>query len=187
MASKKLQSTLPRSSLLIIYKPFISFRLDYDEASYYTLFYQRIRSLQYNVALEVTGAITVSSREKLDQAIGLEFLQHKCYSRKRCYSFKTFKSGFPNYLTSIISISNRSYHKRRYESLQKRTALAITGIITSSSREKNQSIIRLGSPSTERLVSETLLIFLRADHQIILLLLLVHQIDFTIKDVPNVF
>ena len=58
---RKLNFTLPRSSLLIIYKSFTRPHLDYGDIvcdhpnkSYLS---EKIEPLQYNAALEITGAI----------------------------------------------------------------------------------------------------------------------------------
>ena len=78
---RKLQTILPRSSLLTIYKSFISRLLDYtdvicDQTSSAS-FSRKIGSLQYNAALAITGAIKGFSREKLYQELGLEYLYRK--------------------------------------------------------------------------------------------------------------
>ena len=78
---RKLQTFLPRNSLLTIYKSFIRPLLDYTDVIYdqtsSALFSKKIGSLQYNVALAITGAIKGFSREKLYQELGLEYLYRK--------------------------------------------------------------------------------------------------------------
>ena len=58
---RKLQNILPRPSLLTTYKCFIRQHLDYGDIIYdqaYNLsFHQKLESIQYNVALALTGAI----------------------------------------------------------------------------------------------------------------------------------
>ena len=93
---RKLQSILPTSSLLIIYKSFIRPLFDYGDIIYdqacNASFHQRIKSLLYNAALAITGTIKgSSSREKLFQELVLEFLQHRNWCRKLCCLFKIFK------------------------------------------------------------------------------------------------
>ena len=47
----------------------------YDEA-YNKTFHQKLESIQYNVYLNLSGAIRESSTEKLYRELGLEFLQY---------------------------------------------------------------------------------------------------------------
>ena len=58
---RKLRNFLPRPSLLQIYKSFVRPKLDYGDITYDKAFigsFQKKReSIQYNVALAVTGAI----------------------------------------------------------------------------------------------------------------------------------
>ena len=76
---RKLNNTLPRLSLLTIYKSFFRPHLDYDDVIYdqaYTAsFHQKIESAQYNSALAITGAIRGTSKEKLYHELGLESLE----------------------------------------------------------------------------------------------------------------
>ena len=79
----KLQNTLPKTSLITIFKSFIRPRV------YNTSFHQNIKSIQYNAALAFTGAVRGTSREKLVQDLGFKSLQkRRCY-RKLCCLFKT--------------------------------------------------------------------------------------------------
>ena len=63
---RQLQLTLRRRSLLTIYKPFIKPRLDYGHVIYDqpsdSSFSNKIKSVQYNTTLAITGAIKGSSR-----------------------------------------------------------------------------------------------------------------------------
>ena len=62
---RKSQLTLPRQSLITIYKTFIRPHLDYGDVIYdhafNDSFYQRLESIQYNVAIAITGAIRGTS------------------------------------------------------------------------------------------------------------------------------
>ena len=72
----KLQDTLPRTSLINIFKSFVRPHLDYGDIifdrAYNTSFYQNVKSIQYNAALAITGIVRVTSRE-----LGFESLQQK--------------------------------------------------------------------------------------------------------------
>ena len=63
---RKLQSILPRTSLLAIYKSFIRPQLDYGDVVYdqpsNDAFSNKLEIIQYNVALAITGAIKCTSR-----------------------------------------------------------------------------------------------------------------------------
>ena len=75
---RKLNLTLPRSSLLITYKSFIRPHLDYGHIVYdqpnNSSLSEKLESLQHNAALVITGAIKGSSKEKLNQVLGFEYL-----------------------------------------------------------------------------------------------------------------
>ena len=90
---RKLQNTLPRTSLITIFKSFIRPHLDYGDIiydrAYNTSFHQNIESIQYNAALAITGTVRGTSREKLYQELGFESLQERRWDRKPCCLFKT--------------------------------------------------------------------------------------------------
>ena len=76
---RKLQSILPRTPLLTIYKSLIRPNLDYADVLYdqhsNDAFSSELETVQYNAALAITGAIKGTSREKLCQELTLEYLQ----------------------------------------------------------------------------------------------------------------
>ena len=79
---KRLSNTLPRNSLLTIYKSFIRPHLDYwtTVTSSMTnlimnVFCTKIEHIQYNAALTVTSAIKGTSQTKLYKELGLEYLK----------------------------------------------------------------------------------------------------------------
>ena len=65
----KLHTTLPRTSLITVFKSFIRPFLDYGDIiydrAYNTSFHQNIESIQYNAALAITSTVRGTSREKL--------------------------------------------------------------------------------------------------------------------------
>ena len=83
---RKLHNFLPRAALITIHKAFIRPHLDYGDILYdqaYNMsFHQKLESIQYNACLAITGAIRGTSKEKLYQEIGLEFLQLRRWYRK---------------------------------------------------------------------------------------------------------
>ena len=76
---KKLRHSLPRKSLLTIYKAFLQPLIDYGDIIYdqpkRESFCDKIESVQYKAALAITGAIQGTSRDKLNQELGLESLK----------------------------------------------------------------------------------------------------------------
>ena len=66
---RKMNLSLPRSSLLTIYKSFVRPHLDYGDVIYHqpinTSLSDKIESVQYNTMLAITGAIRGTSEEKL--------------------------------------------------------------------------------------------------------------------------
>ena len=92
---RKVQTILPRSSLLTRYKSFIRPLLDYADVIYdqpsNASFAKKIESVQYNAALAITGAIKGSSREKLYQELGLEYLYRRRWARRLCLLYKIFQ------------------------------------------------------------------------------------------------
>ena len=78
---RKLQTVLPRHSLLTIYKAFIRLNLDYWDVIYDKIFneswHKKFESVQYNAVFAITGAIQVTNTEKLYQELGLESLRNR--------------------------------------------------------------------------------------------------------------
>ena len=87
----KFQNISPRSALLTIYKCFVRIHLDYGDVTYDQAFNnsicQKIKCLQYNIALAITSTIRGTSKEKIYQELGLESLQQRCWYRKLCLFF----------------------------------------------------------------------------------------------------
>ena len=103
---RKLPPIISRTTLLTIYKSFLRPHLDYGDVIYDRAFNKsfqnKLESVQYNVALAITGAIRGSSREKLYQELGLESLKAPRWYRKFCLFFKLKKNKHPSYLFYII-------------------------------------------------------------------------------------
>ena len=82
---KKLSNYLPRHSLVTLCKTFIRPHLDYANIIYdkpnNTNICNKIESLQYHAALAITGAIRGSSKEKLFQELGFEYLGSRRWLR----------------------------------------------------------------------------------------------------------
>ena len=112
----KLQTILPKLTLLTIYKAFIRPHLDYRgiiyDQAYNDSFHQKLKSTQYNATPAITGAIRGTSSEKLYQELGLESLPQRRWYRKLCTFFEIIEKKSPNYLFNIIP-KNNSNHRTR--------------------------------------------------------------------------
>ena len=88
---KKLSDHLPRTALLTIYKSFVRPYLDYGDVIYdnpgNSSFTEKIESIQYNAALEITGAIRGTSKEKLYLELGLGYLRDHRRLKRLCLFF----------------------------------------------------------------------------------------------------
>ena len=118
---RKLQDTLPRTSLITISKSFIRRHLDYGDIiydrAYNTSFHQNVESIQYNAALAVTGAVRGTSREKLYQELDFESLRKGRWYRKLCCLFKIIKKQSPCYLFQLVPPPNIRYFSRNSENI----------------------------------------------------------------------
>ena len=106
---RKMNLLLPRPSLLIIYKSFVRPHLNYGDVIYdqpnNSRLSDKIESAQYNAALAITGAIRGTSKEKLYQELGLEFLKDRRWLRRMSYLYKII----PPYLYELIPPLQRSH------------------------------------------------------------------------------
>ena len=69
----------------------------------------KIESVQYNVALAITGAIRGTSKEKLYQELGLESLKDRRSLRRMSYLYKIISTKLPPYLYELIPPLQRSH------------------------------------------------------------------------------
>ena len=90
----RLYPYLPRKTLVNIYKAFVRPHLDYGDIIYDNpsndTFCHKIESVQYNAALAITGAIRGTSREKLYQELGLEYLSDRRWCRRLCFLLQNY-------------------------------------------------------------------------------------------------
>ena len=77
--TKELGYSLPRKSLITLYKALLRPLLDYGDIIYdqphNESVCEKLKSVQYKVALAITGAIQGTSRKKIYQELGLESLR----------------------------------------------------------------------------------------------------------------
>ena len=103
---RKLETVLPRHSLLTIYKAFLRPHLDYCDVIYDKIFneswHKKLESAQYNVALAITVAIRGTDTEKLYQELGVESLPNRHKLRRLSLFYKIYKDQSPLYLFNLI-------------------------------------------------------------------------------------
>ena len=96
---RKLQTVLPRHSLLTIYKAFIRPHLDYFDAIYDKIFnescHKKLESAQYNSSLAIIGAIRGTNTLKFYQELGLESLQNRRKLRRLSLFYKIYNGQSP--------------------------------------------------------------------------------------------
>ena len=95
---------------MTLYKSFIRPHFDYGDIIYnqpFNSFIQnKIESIQYNACLAITGAIRETSKERLDEEVGLESLQHRRWYKKLCYLYKIVVNISPNDPFTVVPASN---------------------------------------------------------------------------------
>ena len=107
---RKFQQSLPRQSLITIYKLFIGTHLDYGDIVYDQAFnesfHKNLESVQYNAAI---GAIRGTSSKKFFQELDLESLKSRCLLRKLCLFYEIFHEQSPQNLFQPIPPNNNIY------------------------------------------------------------------------------
>ena len=103
---RKLQSFLPQTSLLTMYKLFIRPHLDdgdvvYDQPKNHA-FSTELKSVQSNAASAITGTIKGTSRGKLYQELGLKDLQQRRWVRRLCLFYEVVSVKLPAYIYDFI-------------------------------------------------------------------------------------
>ena len=114
---RKLRHSLPRESLITIYKAFLRPLIDYGDIIYdqpqNESFCEKLESVQYKAALAITGAIKGTSREKIYLELGLESLKERRWYKRLCCMFKIMKEEAPNYLTNLIPKTQQNIVTRK--------------------------------------------------------------------------
>ena len=102
--TKKLRSTLPRKSLIKIYKAFLRRLIDYGHIIYgqpqYESFFEKLESIPYKAVCH-----SRIFSQKNYQELGLGSLKSKRWYRRLSCMFKIIKEKPPNYLKNLIPIS----------------------------------------------------------------------------------
>ena len=114
---KKLPLFLSWKTLLTIYKSFVRPNVDYTDIIYDKPFKEscktKIEMVQYRVALVVTGTIKDTSRDRIYQEIGLEFLADRRWSNKIFFFHGIMNGFFPSCLQSYLNHYNDGEYQAR--------------------------------------------------------------------------
>ena len=113
---KKLIYFIPRKPLLSICKEFLRPHLDYCDIIYdkpsNEKFIDTLELIQYNATLAMAGAIKGTTKEKLYNELGLEYLRDRRWMRELGLFHKIFNLKSPIYLYDLITPVTRSYASR---------------------------------------------------------------------------
>ena len=113
---KKVRYSLPRKSLITIYKAFLRPLIDYEDIIYdqpqNESFCEKLESVQYKVALAITGAIKRSSHEKIYQDLGFESLKSRRWYKRLSCMFNIMNDRAPYYFKNIIQKCHQSTRLR---------------------------------------------------------------------------
>ena len=116
---RKLQRLLSRSALITIYRAFARPHLDYGDIiydkAYNGSFHHKLELNQYNVCLTITGAIRVTSKERLYQELGFESLQLRLWFRKLRFFYKIYKNNQHSYLSNIVPQRSFTFNTRNID------------------------------------------------------------------------
>ena len=133
---KELRHSLPLKSLVTVYKAFLRPLIDYGDIIYdqpqNEYFCEKLESVQYKVALAITGAIQSTSRDKIYHELGLETLKSKRWYKHLSCLFKIMNEEAPNYLINLIP-KHQQLSEQETVKYQPSTAERIVQIFFSSS------------------------------------------------------
>ena len=140
---RKMNLSLPRSSLLPMYKSFVRPHLDYGDVIYdqpnSSSLSDKIKSVQHNAVLSITGAIRGTSKEKLYQELGLESLRNRRWLRRMSYLYEIILTKLPPYLYDLIPPLQRSHrYPGSFKTLRCRTELFRNSLLPFTINEWNK-------------------------------------------------
>ena len=158
---QKLQTILPRNSLLTIYKSFIRLLLDHADVIYgqpsNASFSKKIESVQYNAALAITGAIKDSY-----QKLRLEYLYQRRWAKRLCLLYKVFSTGQPSYIYDLLPPMRSSRrHVNSFNTVSCKSEYFKNSFIPNVINEWNKLDPDIRSSTSYNLFCNTLLKFIR--------------------------
>ena len=103
-------------ALLNIFESFVRPHLDYSgivhDRPNNESFISKLEQVQYNAALDLTGAIKCSSRSKRYDELGLESLEFRRRLRRLCFLHKIISNRILAYLCELIPTKSHQYMTR---------------------------------------------------------------------------
>ena len=169
--SRKLRYSITREPLLSIYKAFLRPHLDYCDVIYdksrNEKFLDTLESIQYNATLTITGAIKGTSKEKLDNELGLEYLRDRRWMRRLCLFHKIFNLHSPKYLYDKIPPATRSYTTRNNKNIPSfscRAEYFMNSFFPNVINEWNKFDIKITNIASHNTFKSSLLSFFRPLH-----------------------
>ena len=91
---------------MTIYKSFIRPHLDYDDVVYNqplnNTFSNKLETVQYNAAVAITTATKGTSRKKLYQKLGLEYLQQRRWMIQLSFFYKVVSTKLPIFIILFL-------------------------------------------------------------------------------------
>ena len=165
---KKLSGFLPRHSLISLYKSFIRPHLDYadiiyDQPNNLTLC-NKTETCQYNAALAITGAIRGSSKERLYQELGFEYLSSRRWLRKLCTFYKIVRNKSPGYLYKYVLPGDRAYLTRNSNNIKQifcRSEYFANSFFPYTIKEWNKLSLEIRNCESYSIFKKSLLKFIR--------------------------
>ena len=130
-------------------------------------FTDTLKSVQYNAALALTGATKGTSKEKLYNELGLEYIKDRRWMRRLCLFHKIYNVKSPKYLYNIIPSVNRFYVTRNntnVPSFNCRTEYFKNSFFPNVITEWNKLDINIKNMTSYTAFENALLSFMRPKH-----------------------
>ena len=122
----------------------------------------KIESVQYNAALAITGAIRGTSKEKLYQELGLEFLKDRRWLRRMSYLYKTISTKVPPYLYELIPPIQRSHrYPSCFQTFRCKTTFFQSSCLPFAITESNKLDSDIKNINSQAMLHKNLLAFIR--------------------------
>ena len=125
-------------------------------------FSKKIEPVQYNSVLAITGTIKGSSREKLYQELGIEYLYQRRWAGRLCLLCKVFSTGQPSYIYDLLPPMRRSrQHVNSFNTGSCKSEYSKNSFIPNVINEWNKLDSDIRSSTSHNLFRNTLLRFIR--------------------------
>ena len=135
--------SLPRSSLLAIYKSFVRTHVDYGDVisdlPANSNLSGKTESVQYNAVLALSAPIRRTSKKKSYQELGLQSLKDRRLLRRMSYLYKIILTKLLSYLCELFLSHQRPHlHPGCFKTLRCRTKLFCNSLLPFNVNECNK-------------------------------------------------